>query len=107
MKEDWLDGETHFFFYSTQYNYVSLVENDSYVIDNDLYVRIRQLSLILYHQFFLCGMVFIGGMGSIQLLSEMKNGIIVIYEMRGEENFLNNIHRANYHFTYSKKPKKN
>jgi hypothetical protein len=51
MKEDWLDGETHFF-YSTQYNYVSLVENDSYVIDNDLYVRIRQLSLILYHQFF-------------------------------------------------------
>jgi hypothetical protein len=30
-------------------------------------------------------MVFIGGMGSIQLLSEMKNGIIVIYEMRGRK----------------------
>jgi hypothetical protein len=39
-------------FYGTQYHPVTPVENDSYVIENDLYVRIQQLRLILYHRFF-------------------------------------------------------
>jgi hypothetical protein len=54
------------------------VLKDSHVIENDLYVRIRRLRLIMYHQFFVCGM---GGMSSIKVLSEMQNGIVVIYEM--------------------------
>jgi hypothetical protein len=48
------------------------VENDSYVIEED-YVRIRRLRLILYGM--AVWVVFTCGMGSIRVLSEMKNGI--------------------------------
>jgi hypothetical protein len=53
--------------------------------------------------------IFIGGIGSTWVLSEIQNNIIVIYEIKSfyvtlaAENFFpNNIHRANYHFTHSK-----
>jgi hypothetical protein len=40
-------------FYGTQYHPITPVdETDSYVIEKDLYVRIRRLRLILYHRFF-------------------------------------------------------
>jgi hypothetical protein len=51
------------------------VEKDSYVIENDLYVKIRLLKLILYYRFCVVWVIFIGGMGSIRVLSEMQNGM--------------------------------
>jgi hypothetical protein len=41
-----------FFLRYTQYHPIPPVEKDSYVIENDIYVRIRWLRLILYHWFF-------------------------------------------------------
>jgi hypothetical protein len=40
------------FFYGTQYHPIPQVEKDSYAIENDLYIRIRLLRLILYRRFF-------------------------------------------------------
>jgi hypothetical protein len=40
------------FFYGTQYHTIPPVENDSYVIEKDVYITIRRLRLILYHWFF-------------------------------------------------------
>jgi hypothetical protein len=36
-------------FYSTQYDLYDRLKKDSYVIEKDLYVRIRWLRLILYY----------------------------------------------------------
>jgi hypothetical protein len=38
-------------FYSTQYDMYDRLKKDSYVIEKDLYVRIRWLRLILYDWF--------------------------------------------------------
>jgi hypothetical protein len=38
-------------FYGTQYHLVPPAEKDSYVVEKDLYVRIRRLRFILYHRF--------------------------------------------------------
>jgi hypothetical protein len=43
------------FNYGTQYQTVPPVEKNLYAIKKDLHVRICQLTLILYHRFFLCG----------------------------------------------------
>jgi hypothetical protein len=39
-------------FYGTQYGMYDWLKKDSYVMENDLYVRIRRLRLILYDWFF-------------------------------------------------------
>jgi hypothetical protein len=81
-------------FCGTQYHPVTSVEKDSYVIENDLYVRIRRLRLIMYHRF-LCvvWVIFIGGMSSIWVLSEMQNGMgsIRVTGNGGRKIFPNNI----------------
>jgi hypothetical protein len=52
--------------------HVILIKKDLYVIEKDLYVKIRRLRLILYYRFFSCStVVFIGRMDSIRVLSEM------------------------------------
>jgi hypothetical protein len=59
-------------FYGTQYDLYDRLKNDSYVIEKDLYVRIRRLRLILYDWFFSCRtVVFKGRMSSIRVLSKM------------------------------------
>jgi hypothetical protein len=53
-------------FYGTQYDLHDRLKKDSYVIEKDLYVRIRRLRLILYDWFFSCRtVVFKGRMGNI------------------------------------------
>jgi hypothetical protein len=60
------------FFYGTQYDLYDRLKKDLYVIEKDLYVRIRRLRLILYGWFFSCRtIVFKGRMGSIRVLSKM------------------------------------
>jgi hypothetical protein len=59
-------------FYVTRYNMYDRLKKNSYVIERDLYVRIRWLGLILYDWFFSCRtVVFKGRMGSIKVLSKM------------------------------------
>jgi hypothetical protein len=41
-------------FYGTQYDMYDRLKSDSYVIEKDLYVSIRQMRLILYDCFFSC-----------------------------------------------------
>jgi hypothetical protein len=48
------------------------------------------------------------------IIGNIEDDIVVIYEIKSfyvtlaaGENFPNNIHRANYHFTHNKKLKKN
>jgi hypothetical protein len=53
-------------FYSTQYD---RLENDSYVIEKDKYVRIRRLRLILYDWFVYGSIQRL--YGSIRVLSKM------------------------------------
>jgi hypothetical protein len=49
------------------------LKKDSYVIEKDLYVRIRRLRLILYDWFFSCRtVVFKSRMGSIRVVKYMK-----------------------------------
>jgi hypothetical protein len=68
---------------------------------------------ILYHRFFSVWMIFIGGMGSIWVLSEIYKIIrcniwnqFFYVTLAAGKLFPNNIHRANYHFTYSKNLKR-
>jgi hypothetical protein len=59
-------------FYGTQYDMYDRLKKDSYVIEKDLYVRIRRLRLILYDCFFIFRtVVFKGRTGSIRVLSKM------------------------------------
>jgi hypothetical protein len=59
-------------FYSPQYDLYDRLKKDSYVIETNLYVRIRRLRLIIYDWFFSCRtVVFKGRMSSIRILSKM------------------------------------
>jgi hypothetical protein len=51
-----LNTINHEVFYSAQYEPVLPVQKESYRIEKNIYVRIRQLILILYYQFFSCSM---------------------------------------------------
>jgi hypothetical protein len=65
-------------FYGTQYHPIPLVEKNLYVIQKDLYVRIRRLRLIMYHRFFsVVWVVFISGMGSTWVLSKIYKIILL------------------------------
>jgi hypothetical protein len=74
-------------FYSTQCDLYDRLKKDLYVIEKDLYVRIRRLRLILHDWFFSCHtVVFKGRMGSIRVLSKNVKWYCcnignVIYEM--------------------------
>jgi hypothetical protein len=54
-----------------QYDLYDRLKKDLYVIEKDLYVRIRRLRLILYDGFFSCTVVFKGRMGIIRVSSKM------------------------------------
>jgi hypothetical protein len=62
----------HEVFYGTQYDLYDRLKMDSYVIEKDIYVRIRQLRLILYDWFFSWRtVIFKSRMSSIRVLSKM------------------------------------
>jgi hypothetical protein len=62
------------------------LKNDSYVIENDIYVRIRWLRLILYDWFFSCRtVIFKGRMSSIRVLWNCKMVLFITGEWKFPE----------------------